>query len=169
MSNSWKIILGVAAGIVAIIVVILLISGKRVASPAVAIGYKLDGTKSGEYSEAIEKFIIGEDMYCCTTVKVVTNKKKMHAYTVEITIPKTKDVEIIKRGGLDAKEMIDDTANECVILRFEVQGSREATEQKMMFKGVPTNEGSATIQVKIYDKKEEIYGYSSTVDFVYGE
>lgn len=169
MSTSWKIILGVAAGIVAIIVVILLISGKRVASPAVAIGYKLDGTKSGEYSEAIEKFIIGEDMYCCTTVKVVTNKKKMHAYTVEITIPKTKDVEIIKRGGLDAKEMIDDTANECVILRFEVQGSREATEQKMMFKGVPTNEGSATIQVKIYDKKEEIYGYSSTVDFVYGE
>jgi len=166
---SKKIILGVAAGIVAIIVVILLISGKRVASPAVAIGYKLDGTKSGEYSEAIEKFIIGEDMYCCTTVKVVTNKKKMHAYTVEITIPKTKDVEIIKRGGLDAKEMIDDTANECVILRFEVQGSREATEQKMMFKGVPTNEGSATIQVKIYDKKEEIYGYSSTVDFVYGE
>lgn len=166
---SKKIILGVAAGIVAIIVVILLISGKRVASPAVAIGYKLDGTKSGEYSEAIEKFIIGEDMYCCTTVKVVTNKKKMHAYTVEITIPKTKDVEIIKRGGLDAKEMIDDTANECVILRFEVQGSREATEQKMMFKGVPTNEGSATIQVKIYDKKKEIYGYSSTVDFVYGE
>lgn len=166
---SKKIILGVAAGIVAIIVVILLISGKRVVSPAVAIGYKLDGTKSGEYSEAIEKFIIGEDMYCCTTVKVVTNKKKMHAYTVEITIPKTKDVEIIKRGGLDAKEVIDDTVNECVILRFEVQGSREATEQKMMFKGVPTNEGSATIQVKIYDKKEEIYGYSSTVDFVYGE
>lgn len=143
--------------------------GKPTASPVVAIGYKVNGMESGDYSEAIEKFVIGEDMYCCTTVKVVTDKKSMHTYTVEITIPKTKDVEIIKRGGLDAKEVIDDAANESVILRFEVQGCKEATEQKMMFKGIPTNEGSATIQVKIYDEGEEIYGYSSTVDFVYGE
>lgn len=143
--------------------------GGPTASPAVAIGYKVNGLESGEYSEAIEKFIIGEDMYCCTTVKIVTDKKKMHTYTVEITIPKTEDVEIIKRGGLDAKEVVDDAANECVILRFEVQGCKEATEQKIMFKGVPTNEGSATIQVKIYDDGEEVYGYSSMVDFVYGE
>lgn len=137
------------------------------ASPAVAIGYKVGGLESDEYSEAIEKFIIGEDMYCCVKVKIVTDKKAMHTYTVEISVPKTEDVEIIKRGGLDAKEVIDDAANGCVIMRFDVQGSKEATEQKMMFKGKPFDEGDATVQVTIYDEGEKIYGYSSTVEFVY--
>lgn len=137
------------------------------ASPAVAIGYKVGGLESGSYSEAIEKFVIGEDMYCCVTVKIVTDKKAMHTYTVEISVPKTEDVEIIKRGGLDAKEVIDDAANGCVIMRFDVQGSKEATEQKMMFKGKPFDEGDATVQVTIYDEGEKIYGYSSTVEFVY--
>ena len=138
-----------------------------VASPAVVIGYKTNGLENGNYSEAIEKFVIGEDMYCCVTCKIITNKQKMHTYDVEISVPKTKDVEIISRGGLDAREVIDDAANGYTIMKFDVQGSKEATEQKMMFKGTPFDEGSATIQVNIFDEGEKIYGYSSTVDFVY--
>lgn len=159
---------------VSLLVVLLVMSalvltacGKPNASPQVAIGYKVNGLESGNYSESIEKFIIGEDMYCCVTCKIVTDQKKMRTYTVEVTVPKTKDVEIIKRGGLDAKEVIDDASNGCKIMRFEMQGSREATDQKIMFKGTPFDEGSATIHVKVYDEGEEIYGYSSTVDFVY--
>ena len=37
----------------------------------------------------------------------------------------------------------------------------------MMFKGKPFDEGDATVQVTIYDEGEKIYGYSSTVEFVY--
>lgn len=153
--------------VLAVSMAILVGCGEPTASPAVAIGYKVNGLESGSYSESIEKFIIGSDMYCCITCKIVTDKKKMHTYTVEVSVPKTKDVEIIKRGGLDAKEIIDDAAKGCTIMKFEIQGSKEATDQKIMFKGTPFDEGSATIQVKIYDEGEEIYGYSSTIDFVY--
>lgn len=137
------------------------------ATPSVVIGYKTNGLESGEYSESIEKFAIGEDMYCCVVVKIVTDKKKVHTYDVEVTVPKTKDIEIIKRGGLDAREVVDDTANEQTIMRFDVPGSKEAVEQKIMFKGTPVEEGDATVQVTIYDEGEKVYGYSSTVDFVY--
>lgn len=153
--------------IMVMVMTMLVGCGKPTPNPAVVIAYKTNGLESGSYSEAIEKFIIGEDMYCCITCKVITDKKKMHPYTVVVSVPKTKDVEIIKRGGLDAKEVTDDTANGNTVMTFEIQGSKEAVEQKIMFKGKPFDEGNATIKVKIYDEGEEIYGYSSTVDFVY--
>lgn len=153
--------------LVTIIVVLSLTGCSPTATPSVVIAYKTNGLETGEYSESIEKFTIGNDMYCCVVVKIVTDKKKAHTYDVEVTVPKTKDVEIIKRGGLDAREVVDDTANEQTIMRFDVAGSKEAVQQKIMFKGTPVEEGDATVQVTIYDKGEKVYGYSSTVDFVY--
>ena len=138
-------------------------------TPSVVIGFKTNGQQSGEYSEAIEEFIIGERFYCAVAVKLVTNKKKPRDYTVEIEIPKTTEVQMTERGGLEPFSKYEDQVSHTTTLKYNVQGSKEAVQQKMMFSGVPFEEGSVRISVKIYDEDNELVGngYFMVIYFVY--
>lgn len=138
-------------------------------TPSVVIGFKTNGQQSGEYSEAIEEFVIGERFYCAVAVKLVTNKKKPRDYTVEIEIPKTTEVQMTERGGLEPFSKYEDQVSHTTTLKYNVQGSKEAVQQKMMFSGVPFEEGSVRISVKIYDEDNELVGngYFMVIYFVY--
>lgn len=54
-------------------------------------------------------------------------------------------------------------------MTFTMQGCKEATDEKILFYGTPTNEGEARIAVHIYDKDgiEVNAGYSRTIFFEY--
>lgn len=128
-------------------------------TPSVTIGFKKDGSSSGEYSEAIEEFAVGETFYCAVKVKLVTNKKKPRDYTVEVIVPNTTDVQMTNSGA-ESKgsepEVLEDEITHTTTIRCIMEGYKEATDKKIMFKGIPFDEGEAKIKVNIYDKDGEL-------------
>ena len=137
-------------------------------TPSVVFGFKTtDG--ASEYNESIDAFEIGKDFYTCIKVKLVTDKKSNYDFTVVVEVPKTKDIEVDQTGGKNADSVVWDEQNEKTVLTFTIQGSKEAVEEKIMFKGTPTGEGSAKMTVKIYDQDgvEIGTGYFRTIFFKY--
>lgn len=140
-------------------------------TPSIAIGFKKDGSSSGEYSEAIEEFPVGETFYCAVKVKLVTNKKKARDYTVEVIVPNSTDVQMTNSGA-ESKgqehEVLEDEITHTTTIRCILEGSKEATDKKIMFKGIPFDEGEAKIKVNIYDKDGELERtYFREISFVY--
>lgn len=145
------------------------LTGCRVTiTPSVNFGFKtIDG--AGAFDESITSFEVGKKFYTCITIKLITNKKKPTNYSVVIDIPKTKEVEVKGMGGLEPDSIIWNEADELTRMTFTMQGYREATDEKILFYGTPTDEGEAKMTVHIYDKKgKEINkGYSRTIFFEY--
>lgn len=137
-------------------------------TPSVNFGFKIiDG--AGAYDESITSFEVGKKFYTCITIKLITDKKKAEDYTVVVEIPKTKEVEVKGMGGLEPSSNEWDEAQELTRLTFTMQGFKEATEEKILFYGTPTDEGEAKMTVHIYDKdgNEINTGYSRTIFFEY--
>lgn len=154
--------------LIVISVIAMLVACGVTETPAVNFGFKvIDG--AGAFDESITSFEVGKKFYSCITIKLVTDKKKAHDYQVVIEIPKTKEVEVKGMGGLEPDSMEWDEVQELTRMTFTVQGYREATDEKILFYGTPTDEGEAKITVHIYDKdgKEINAGYSRTIFFEY--
>lgn len=137
-------------------------------TPSVNFGFKIiDG--AGAYDESITSFEVGKKFYTCITIKLITDKKKAEDYTVVVEIPKTKEVEVKGMGGLEPSSNEWDEAQELTRLTFTMQGFKEATDEKILFYGTPTDEGEAKMTVHIYDKdgNEINTGYSRTIFFEY--
>jgi len=137
-------------------------------TPSVNFGFKIvDGASA--YDESITSFEVGKKFYTCITVKLITDKKKPQDYNVVVEIPKTKEVEVKGMGGLEPTSNEWDEAEELTRLTFTMQGFREATDEKILFYGTPTDEGEAKMTVHIYDKdgNEINAGYSRTIFFEY--
>lgn len=138
------------------------------ATPAVTIGFKTtDG--AAEYAESIDAFEIGQVFYTCIKVKIVTDKKSTHNYKVVIEVPRTKDIEVDQTGGLEADSVNYLNDEEKTVLEFTIKGSKEAVEEKILFKGTPLSEGEAKISVSIYNEDGEKEGssYFRIVEFKY--
>lgn len=136
--------------------------------PSVNFGFKvIDG--AGDFNESITSFEVGKKFYTCITIKLITDKKKVQDYSVVVEIPKTKEVEVKGMGGLEPDSNEWDEGQELTRLTFTIQGSKEATDEKILFYGTPTDEGEAKMAVHIYDKNgnEINTGYSRTVFFEY--
>lgn len=137
-------------------------------TPSVSFGFKTTDAAS-EYNESITAFEIGKVFYTCINVKINTDKKAVENYKVVITVPKTKDIEIEKMGGLEPDSRNWDDALQTTTMVFTVHGSKEAVSEKIMFYGTPIGEGKAAMTVHIFDKDgvEINAGYSRTVFFKY--
>ncbi|MBR2812995.1 MAG: hypothetical protein IKD69_16590 [Solobacterium sp.] len=136
--------------------------------PSVNFGFKIiDG--AGAYDESITSFEVGKKFYTCITIKLVTNKKKPTDYRVVIDIPKTKEVEVKGMGGLEPDSIVWNESDELTRMTFTMQGYKEATDEKILFYGTPTDEGEAKMMAHIYDKdgNEMNSGYSRTIFFEY--
>ncbi len=137
-------------------------------TPSVSFGFKIiDG--AGAYDESITSFEVGKKFYTCVTIKLITNKKQPKDYSVVIDIPKTKEVEVKGMGGLEPDSIVWNESDETTRLTFTMQGYKEATDEKILFYGTPTDEGEAKMMVHIYDKdgREINKGYSRTIFFDY--
>ena len=167
MKNHTKKIIALLLSLLAVVST-LVSCGPPKTKPAVNFGFKTtDG--AADYNESIDAFEIGKDFYTCIKVKLVTDKKSTYDFTVVVEVPKTKDIEVDQIGGKYADSVVWDEQNEKTILTFTIQGSKEAVEEKIMFKGTPTGEGSAKMTVKIYDQDgiEIGTGYFRTIFFKY--
>lgn len=137
-------------------------------TPSVNFGFKQVDT-AADYNESLSAFEVGKRFYTSIKVQINTDKKKSHDYKVVVTVPKTKDVEMEKMGGLnpDSNEWVE--ADQLTKMTFTVKGYKEATADNIMFYGTPTDEGEAEMTVHIYDEDgEEINaGYSRKVFFEY--
>ena len=137
------------------------------ANPSVAIGFKITDS-AAEYQESIDAFEIGKVFYTCIKVKVVTNKKKPHKYKVVVVVPRTSNIEVDQTGGLEAISQNYNPTDGKTTLVFEIKGSKEATDEKILFKGVPVGEGEAKITVTIYNEEDnKEYSCFRTVEFKY--
>ena len=156
-------------GIIMALTMILTLSACQVTiTPSVNFGFKIiDG--AGAFDESITSFEVGKKFYTCVTIKLITNKKKPIDYKVVIDIPKTKEVEVKGMGGLEPDSIVWNEADELTRMTFTMQGYKEATDEKILFYGTPTDEGEAKMTVHIYDKEglEINNGYSRTIFFSY--
>lgn len=136
--------------------------------PSVNFGFKVTDS-AGNYDESISSFEVGKRFYSCITVRILTNKKGAKDYKVEVTVPKTNEVEVKGMGGIEPDSNIWDEENEQTVMTFTIQGYKEATPEKILFYGTPTGEGEAKMMVHIYDMdgKEVNTGYSRTIFFAY--
>ena len=142
--------------------------GEPTVTPVVNFGFKvIDG--AGDYDESITSFEVGRKFYTCIKIKLITDKKKAQDYSVVVEIPKTKEVEVKGMGGLEPNSNDWDESKELTRLTFTMQGYKEATEEKILFYGTPTDEGEAKMTVHIYDKdgNEVNTGYFRTIFFEY--
>lgn len=154
--------------ILALIMVCSLAACGITVTPSVSFGFKIiDG--AGAYDESITSFEVGKKFYTCVTIKLITDKKKPTDYSVVIDIPKTKEVEVKGMGGLEPDSNVWNEADELTRMTFTMQGYKEATDEKILFYGTPTDEGEAKMMVHIYDKdgNEINKGYSRTIFFDY--
>lgn len=158
----------IVCGVLILSMMLMLTACGVTVSPSVNFGFKIvDG--AGAFDESITSFEVGKKFYTCITIKIVTDKKKVRDYNVVVEIPKTKEVEVKGMGGLEPNSNDWDEAKELTRMTFTVQGSKEATEEKILFYGTPTDEGEAKMTVHIYDEDgEEVNkGYSRTIFFEY--
>lgn len=166
MKKITKFILAFAMGI--LMMIQLTGCGDVTETPSVNFGFKAVDTAS-DYNESMTAFEVGKRFYTSIKIQINTDKKKTHDYKVVVTIPKTKDVEMEKMGGLnpDSNEWVE--ADQLTKMTFTVKGYKEATADNIMFYGTPTDEGEAEMTVHIFDEDgEEINtGYSRKVFFEY--
>lgn len=137
-------------------------------TPSVNFGFKVtDG--AGSFDESITSFEVGKKFYTSINIKLITDKKKAQDYSVVVEIPKTKEVEVKGMGGLEPDSNEWDESQELTRLTFTMQGYKEAVDEKILFYGIPTDEGEAKMTVHIYDKdgNEVNTGYSRTIFFEY--
>ena len=142
-------------GVLAIIVLSMLFaltSCKATETPAVTFAFK-NVDSASDYNESLTSFEVGKRFYTCISVKLVTDKQKPQDYQVVVTVPKTSEVEVKEMGGLDPDSIEWDEAKQETVLTYTIQGYKEATPEKLLFYGVPTEEGEAKITIKIYNKK----------------
>ena len=170
--KSKKVLIGIVALIVLVVGTIGLsvsVVGCNVQTmPSVSFGFKTKDV-AGDYDESISMFEIGKRFYSCITIRILTDKQKAKDYKVEVTVPKTNEVEVKGMGGIEADSNIWDEENEQTVMTFTIQGYKEATPEKILFYGTPTGEGEAKMMVHIYDEegKELNNGYSRTIFFAY--
>lgn len=149
--------------------IVFLLSGcKPTVTPSVSFGFKVtDGP--GAFDESITSFEVGKKFYTSIAIKLVTDKQKVHDYTVVVEIPKTKEVEVKGMGGLEPNSIEWDEVNQLTRMTYTIQGYKEAVDEKIMFYGTPTDEGEAKMTVHIYDEdgNEINKGYSRTIFFEY--
>ncbi len=166
MKKITKFILAFAMGI--LMMIQLTGCGDVTETPSVNFGFKAVDTAS-DYNESMTAFEVGKRFYTSIKIQINTDKKKTNDYKVVVTIPKTKDVEMEKMGGLnpDSNEWVE--ADQLTKMTFTVKGYKEATADNIMFYGTPTDEGEAEMTVHIFDEDgEEINtGYSRKVFFEY--
>lgn len=165
MNNKIK---KIFAKVLAIICFITMLVGCNVeATPSVHIGFKITDS-AAEYQESIDAFEIGKTFYTCIKVKIVTDKKSAHNFKVTVEVPKTNNIEVDQTGGLEADSNVYDYENQLSKLDFTIKGSKEAVEEKILFKGTPIGEGDARISVSIYNEDgEKVHGSFRIVEFKY--
>ncbi len=153
--------------ILAVTMVFAMTSCKATETPAVTFAFK-NVDSASDYNESLTSFEVGKRFYTCISVKLVTDKKKAQDYQVVVRVPKTKNVEVKEMGGLDPDSIEWDEENQETVLTYTVQGYKEATPEKLLFYGVPTEEGETKISLKIFDKKgERVNSWNRTIFFVY--
>lgn len=137
-------------------------------TPSVNFGFKAVDTAS-DYNESLSAFEVGKRFYCSIAIQINTDKKKAHDYKVVVTIPKTNEVDVKEMGGLNPDTNDWDEEKQQTVLTYTVKGYREATTEKILFYGTPTDEGDANLEVHIYDEDgEEINaGWSRKIFFEY--
>ena len=135
-------------------------------TPSVHIGFKPNGN-AGEYNESIQDLLVGKEFHGIVKITLLTDKKASEEYQVVIELPKTKEVEATRSGGLKADSIEVD--GDKSILTFTMKGSKNAKEEPIHFKGTPVGEGEVVITVMIYDKDglPLTAGYDKTIKFVY--
>ena len=157
-------------GVLAIIVLSMLFaltSCKTTETPAVTFAFK-NVDSASDYNESLTSFEVGKRFYTCISVKLVTDKQKPQDYQVVVTVPKTSEVEVKEMGGLDPDSIEWDEAKQETVLTYTIQGYKEATPEKLLFYGVPTEEGEEKISIKIYNKKgERVNSWNRKIFFVY--
>ena len=154
--------------VMSVVMIIQLTGCDITETPSVNFGFKAVDTAS-DYNEAISAFEVGKRFYTSIKIQINTDKKKAHDYKVVITVPKTKEVEVEKMGGLIPDTTDWDEENQLTKMTFTVQGYREAIAENILFNGTPTDEGEAEMTVHIYDEDgEEINnGYTRKIFFEY--
>jgi hypothetical protein len=164
MKTSMKRIIAFLLVIVSL--TLTLASCDATVTPSVYIGLKRDGN-AGEYNESIQDLEIGKQFHGIIKITMTTDKEKVEDYQVVIELPKTKDVEATREGGLRPDNQVEDASK--TTLTFTIQGHKGATPQTIHFTGTPFAEGAAVITVMIYDKDglPVNAGYDKTVYFKY--
>lgn len=164
MKTSMKRIIAFLLVIVSL--TLTLASCDATATPSVSIGLKRDGS-AGEYNESLQDLEIGKQFHGAIKITMVTDKKDVKDFQVVVELPKTKDVEATREGGLRPDNQVED-ANKTT-LTFTIQGHKGATPQTIHFTGTPFAEGAAVITVMIYDEDglPVNAGYDKTVYFKY--
>ncbi len=153
--------------IVAVSMIFTITSCKATETPAVTFAFK-NVDSASDYNESLTSFEVGKRFYTCISVKLVTDKKKPQDYQVVVTVPKTSEVEVKEMGGLDPDSIEWDEEKQETVLTYTIQGYKEATPEKLLFYGVPTEEGEAKITIKIYDKHgERVNSWNRKIFFVY--
>ena len=164
MKKSIKKLLSLT--LVTAVIFVWLVSCGATATPAVSIGLKRTGSE-GEYNESIQDLEINKQFHGAIKITMVTDKKSIEDYKVVIELPKTKEVEATREGGLKPDNQVEDGNK--TTLTFTIQGHKEATAQTIHFTGTPCEEGKAVITVTIYDDEglPVNSGYDKTVYFKY--
>ena len=164
MKTSMKRIIAFLLVIVSL--TLTLASCKVDVTPTVHIGFKPNGN-AGEYDESIQNLLVGKEFHGIVKITLLTDKEASEEYQVVIELPKTKEVEATRSGGLKADSIVVD--GDKSILTFTMKGSKNAKEEPVHFKGTPTGEGEVVIDVMIYDKNGLAInaGYDKTIRFVY--
>ena len=166
--NKKKLFLSRVLSIVLLLgMAVTLASCKVTETPSVTFAFK-NVDSAADYNESLTSFEVGKRFYTCIAIKLVTDKKKPHDYQVVVRVPHTKEVEVKGMGGLEPDSIEWDEENEETVLTFTIQGYQEATTEKILFYGTPTDEGEAEMSVRIYDEDgEKVDGWTRTIFFVY--
>ena len=164
MKTSMKKIIALLLVIVSL--TLTLASCDATATPSVSIGLKRDGS-AGEYNESLQYLEIGKQFHGAIKITMVTDKKNVEDFQVVVELPKTKDVEATREGGIRPDTQVEDVSK--TTLTFTIQGHKGATPQTIHFTGTPFDEGAAVITVMIYDEDglEVNKGWDKTVYFKY--
>ena len=143
----------------------LVLAGCEVSTmPSVSIGLKQTGS-AGEYNESLQELEVEERFYGVIKIKMITDSQEIKDYKVVVELPKTKEVEVNRDGGLKPDSQVEENGK--TILNFTVKGSKEATHENIHFTGVPFEKGTAVITVMIYDENGVAVnsGYDKTIYF----
>ena len=136
-------------------------------TPSVTFAFK-NVDSASDYNESLTSFVVGKRFYTCISIKLITDKKKPKDYKVVVTVPKTSEVEVKEMGGLDPDSIEWNEEKQETVLTYTIQGYKEATPEKLLFYGVPTEEGEAKITLAIYDQKgERVNSWNRKIFFVY--
>ena len=166
--NKQKLFLSKLMSVILLVgIAMSMTSCKVTETPSVTFAFKTVDT-AADYTESLTSFEVGRRFYTCIAIRLVTDKKKAHDYQVVVCVPHTREVEVRGMGGIEPDSIEWDEENEQTVLTFTIQGYAEATTEKILFYGTPTDEGEAEMSVRIYDEDgERVGGWTRTIFFVY--